>query len=141
MPNLFQHYTIPVVSNTYVNIVFQKGPNSITYTRSFQKIDDFLSYVGGLIGLVFALIFIMNSYSESCFEISIGSHLFTIDRETPVDSASFNFLTYVCYMVFKICRFFGCCARFQMMDAYLRCQEEVGKQIDILTILQRISTL
>jgi hypothetical protein len=87
------------------------------------------------------MIFILNSYSELSFEISIGSRLFTYKDGVPIESRSFNFLTYLTYIGFRICRFFGCCKRFQMMEAYLSCHEEVEKQIDILAILERISTL
>jgi hypothetical protein len=104
-------------------------------------VDDFLSYVGGLVGIIFGLIFILNSYSELCFEISLGSRLFKYSKQEPIDSNSFNFLVYICYIGFKACRALGCCLNFQMMKIYDDCHEEVEKQIDIAVILQRLSTL
>ena len=76
IPKLLEHYSVPVSGDIYVAINFQKSPDMATYTRTFQKIDDFLSYVGGLVGIIFGFIFILNSYSELCFELSLANVLF-----------------------------------------------------------------
>lgn len=125
--------------DTYVVINFQKSPDAVTYSRSFQKVDDFLSYVGGLVGLIFGFIFILNSYSELCFELSLANVLFQYDQKDS--RQSFNFLIYLCYLGYRVCNFFGCCLKFEMMKWYEECHEEVEKQIDIAVILKRIGLL
>lgn len=41
-----------------------KSPASITYNRQVQKISAVFSYIGGLIGAVLAVMFIVNSYTS-----------------------------------------------------------------------------
>ena len=53
-----------------------KSPITTIYTRRFNKIDEFFSYVGGLVGTVLGLIFIMQIYSEMSFGVSIASRLY-----------------------------------------------------------------
>ena len=103
--------------------------------------DEFLSYVGGLVGLVFSFIFIMNEYSQLCFEISIGNKLFTLENGQPINSGAFNLLTYLSCLFLRVLQTFGCCMRSQLIDTYYKCHEEVEKQLDIFTILQRITIL
>ena len=59
-----------------VVINFRKSTESITYTREFNKIDNYFSYVGGLIGIAFGFIFILGKYNEKAYEISIANKLF-----------------------------------------------------------------
>ena len=47
------------------------------YVRSFQKLDIYLSYVGGLIGIVPILFFIFNFYTETAYSLSLGFKIFT----------------------------------------------------------------
>lgn len=65
--NLFQHSTIPVLADTYALIHFEKSSTYTSYTRTYQKLDTLLAYVGGLIGTILGLIFILHSYNEICF--------------------------------------------------------------------------
>lgn len=51
----------------------------VTYDRSFNKIDNYFSYVGGLIGTILGVMIVMNSYSEKAYGISIASQLFHTD--------------------------------------------------------------
>ena len=60
----------------YALINFNKASSTTTYTRSFNKIDAYFSYVGGLIGTIIGLIFILNLYTQKAYEISIAHKLF-----------------------------------------------------------------
>ena len=42
------------------------------YKRGFNKIDTYFSYVGGLVGTIIGLIFIMGPYTEKTYEISLA---------------------------------------------------------------------
>jgi hypothetical protein len=61
--DIFQTYPSPVYEDTYVTVNFRKSPQLAFYNRTFQKIDEFLSYVGGLIGTVMGLFFFLNKYN------------------------------------------------------------------------------
>jgi hypothetical protein len=64
---LFQYNVIPVLSDTYAMIHFEKSSTYSKYTRSFGKLDTLFAYVGGLIGTILGLIFILDSYNELCY--------------------------------------------------------------------------
>ena len=49
----------------------------ITVTRSYGKLDNMLSYIGGLFGLLFAVFFFfLEAYNEYCYELMVGESLF-----------------------------------------------------------------
>lgn len=50
-------------ANQYVQINFVKSSTSTVYTRSFNKIDSFLSYVGGLVGTTLIIFIVLGAYS------------------------------------------------------------------------------
>ena len=59
----------------YAVINFSKAPTTVTHTRSFNKFDTYFSYVGGLIGTIIGLIFLIQFYTQKAFEISISHKL------------------------------------------------------------------
>ena len=63
----------------YAQISFNKATFTTSYTRSFNKVDNYFSYVGGLIGTIIGLIFILNLYTQKAYEISIAHKLFKYD--------------------------------------------------------------
>ena len=63
MPDIFQTNSVTVVNDQYVKLIFVKSPIDRTYKRSFNKLDNYFSYVGGLIGTILGIIFIMNMFS------------------------------------------------------------------------------
>ncbi len=65
----------------YAQISFNKASFTTTYTRNFNKVDTYFSYVGGLIGTIIGLMFILNSYSQKAYEISIAHKLFKYDGQ------------------------------------------------------------
>ena len=92
IPDLLSTDTINVVNDTYANVKFMKSPITTTYERSFNKFDEYFAYVGGLIGTIIGLMFIMESFSENSFSVSIGNELFTDDEGRKIPSSSFHFL-------------------------------------------------
>ena len=53
-------------------MLFGASPETTTYERSFNKVDNYFSYVGGLVGTIIGLIFIMEFYTEKAYEVSIA---------------------------------------------------------------------
>ena len=43
----------------FAQIYFKKSSKLVTYSRDFNKFDDYFSYVGGLLGTIIGLFFIM----------------------------------------------------------------------------------
>ena len=64
IPDLFTK-TPYQMTNTkpFANVVFYKSPTTTTYTRSFNKIDSFFSYVGGIVGTIITVMFLSKFYT------------------------------------------------------------------------------
>jgi hypothetical protein len=65
-------YYLKTASTVNAEILFKKAVQTTTYTRSFNRIDDYFSYVGGLVGTIIGLFFIMGPYTEKAFEVSLA---------------------------------------------------------------------
>jgi hypothetical protein len=63
---LKNRYTI-ASAESYCTFFFFKSPTSLAITRSFQKIDEVLSYLGGLFGTIAIALFIVNVYNSYSF--------------------------------------------------------------------------
>lgn len=56
-------------TNTYAKIYLRKSSERLDISRSFQKLDQTLSYIGGLLGTVLLLLVVVSLYSQFCYEI------------------------------------------------------------------------
>ena len=52
-----------------------KSAKSDKFSRDFYKIDSFFSYVGGLMGTLIFIFFILKFYSEKSFEVSVAKRI------------------------------------------------------------------
>ncbi|MCB0371086.1 MAG: hypothetical protein KDD45_17120, partial [Bdellovibrionales bacterium] len=68
--------TQEVGNGWYSRFVFRKSTNTYVYTRAFAKFDGVISYIGGLFGAIMGLLFLMNHYTRTNFEISLGTILY-----------------------------------------------------------------
>lgn len=60
----------------YASVYLAKSVNSLLYTRQVQKISAVFSYIGGLVGAITAVLFLIKMYTDISLEITIGLHLF-----------------------------------------------------------------
>lgn len=55
----------------------RKSDTTLEISRSFRKIDDMLSYIGGLFGIIVAALgFILNYYHRCSFELEMAQNYF-----------------------------------------------------------------
>jgi len=60
----FYTNTVSISSTKYVKLNIYKATKSLTVSRTIGKLDEVLSYVGGLFSLLFSIImFFIGSYS------------------------------------------------------------------------------
>lgn len=64
------------VTDTYATFYLYKSATSIAISRSFQKLDDVLSYIGGLFGTIIMLFFLISSYNTYKFEVNLAGYLY-----------------------------------------------------------------
>lgn len=60
----------------YASIYMAKSVNLLSYTRIVQKMSAVFSYIGGLVGAITAVLFLIKTYTDSSLEIMIGISLF-----------------------------------------------------------------
>jgi len=56
-------------SPVLARVSFRKSINSILYQRSFRRVDDALSYIGGLFGGLIMLMILMKKFNEYSFQL------------------------------------------------------------------------
>ena len=95
-------------SQIFATIEVKKSTKSVTYYRSFNKLDTYLSYVGGLVGTLIGLVFFMGPYTEKCFEISLAKKLMVDNNHEEIKSELFNIFGFLIMGLKKILAFIGC---------------------------------
>lgn len=78
----------------------RKSPITLTINRSFRKIDDTLSYIGGLFSAMLMFLGIVSLYNEISYGVEIIRNSYYPDKDKPFDGNFLNFLTYLRYLVF-----------------------------------------
>ena len=95
--------------NHYAFISFQLGTQNLKIERDFGKLDDALSYVGGLFGIILGfLAFFMMSFNEYRYELFVGE-AFSFKNQNKVKESDFHFLMYLKYSLFDWIKTLTCC--------------------------------
>lgn len=95
LPQMFNAQAIPIVNDVYAQITFTKAATYPIYTRSFNKVDDFLSYVGGLVSTVLLIFFTFSNYSSFLYLLEIASKNLRVAAGKRLSAGSVNFLHYM----------------------------------------------
>ena len=91
IPELFTSQNVEIGSTgLYAQISFSKSSRTTTFTRSFNKIDSFFSYIGGLLGSALGAFFLLKSYSEKAFLMDLASRILVNEKE-QLSLKRFNF--------------------------------------------------
>ena len=125
----------------YAAFVFSKDSKHLGYKRAFNKLDEFFSYVGGLIGTILGLMLFMSKFSLTSFELDIGQRLFKFRDDEEFDFTSFNLFTYFLYLLYKAASFFKCCRSWKAMAKLEECKREMLHQLDAKFLIQRLNFL
>lgn len=65
----------------YAVFYFYKSATSNVITRSFEKLDNTLSYIGGLFSTILIFFFVVGSYNTYKFEVSLAGYLYRGERD------------------------------------------------------------
>jgi hypothetical protein len=91
----------------YMKLYLRKSPITVTITRSFKKIDETLSYIGGLFSFLLIFLFFVNKYNEYAFDIELTRHSYYCEKNEPFDGNFFNFLRFFPFVVYRILDMFN----------------------------------
>lgn len=123
----------------YSTIIIFKSPISKTIERSFQKIDEILSYIGGLFGTIAICLFLANVYNSYSFQILMGGYLFKPDdANMQKQLKKYNFLYFLLHLVYVVIDLFGCKCNWKTARLYYECRQEMTKQLDVLYLYKRV---
>ena len=114
--------TLNPSSNTYVQFRAMKSSTTTVYKRSFNKIDELFSYVGGLIGTILGFMLFMGNFTLMAFELDISAKFFKRGEDDNEDLSSFNIFSYFKYLLFKFGSFFGYCKNWKEMNNKIKCK-------------------
>lgn len=67
IPDLFQVIPFEITNDNYASFYFMKSATKTTYQRSFNKVDQLFSYVGGLIGTILGFMLFMGNFTMMSF--------------------------------------------------------------------------
>ncbi len=99
-------------------IIF-KSPISRSISRSFQKIDEILSYIGGLFGTIAICLFLVNVYNSYSFEITMGGYLFKPDdHDMEKQLKKYNFFYFIMHLLYALISMFTSNCRWQTAKLY-----------------------
>ena len=101
-------YTLLTGGFPYSDIVFKKSSQVTKYTREFNKVDSYLSYVGGLVGTIVTLVFFMGKYTEKAYEVSLCKKVLVDNESKRIPSESFNILYFFTYYMKFFLNTLGC---------------------------------
>jgi hypothetical protein len=106
IPDLFQMIPYEYLGGNYVTFNLMKSGTSTTYIRSFNKVDQFFSYVGGLVGTILGFMLFMGNFTSMAFTLDLSQSLFNYTDNDTNNFKNFNLLTYIGYIFYKLGAFF-----------------------------------
>lgn len=74
--NSLNHPFQTTINDSFIKFYFAKSPDSIIYNREIQKLSTVISFLGGTIGALSAVLFIIKMYTNFSFEIAIAFSIF-----------------------------------------------------------------
>ena len=127
-----------VRTTEYLKLFLRKSPMSISITRSFRKVDDTLSYIGGLFGTITFLFIFVSWYNELSYEIEVSRNSYYYDKNDPFDGQHFNLLIYFAYLVVQAFHWFGITIPWPRLQRLYRFASEGKKQLNMKLIINKI---
>jgi hypothetical protein len=118
-----------------------KSPSSIQIKRSFEKLDNVFSYIGGLFGTLLMLFFLVSAYNHYKFEVNIAGYLYRSEEKSETIEKDYNFLHFMGQSIYAFLRFFKFKPKWEKLSRYHSIREEMLKQLDVLYLIKRINFL
>ena len=118
-----------------------KSSSKVVFKRSFNKVDEFFAYVGGLIGTILGLMLFMGNFSLMSFELDVAQRFLRDGDGRRVDFSGFSVFSYFAYLLFRAGSLCGLCRGWVEMRRKVACRQEMVKQLDVRLFLQRFNYL
>jgi len=129
---------MPLGNRPQAEIIMKKANKKVTYYRTFNKVDTYLSYIGGLVGTLIGMIFIMGPYTEKSYEISLAKKVMKDNDHEEILSENFNLFAYLLMGLKQLLAIIGCDPNWKKTQSFIDSSEEITMQLDIAYILRKI---
>ena len=127
--------------STFAEIIFLKSDQTSIIKREFNKVDSYFSYVGGLVGTIIGLFFIMSYYTERAYEVSIAKKLLVDNDGSELESRSFHVGNYFLTVIKDYLSLIGINPNWPQTQKYMDFTSEVCQQIDLAYIVRKLMFL
>ena len=88
-------------SDIYCFISFFRDPSTIIINRSYQKIIDAFSYVGGLLGSFLLVLIFVNFYNECSYEMRFAT-MYQPEKDCPTTAEKFHIGYYFLQSIYSL---------------------------------------
>lgn len=122
IPDSFRSENVLIAPNltfALAEVRFLKSDKTTVYSRTFNKVDTYFSYVGGLIGTLIGLIFIIGKYNETAYDFSLAHKIFKDNQNEEVASSSFNLGYYILMPFKKLLNFCNCSPEWRQTQLFI----------------------
>ena len=119
-------------------IIFKKSTVSVKYTRRFNKVDYFFSYIGGLVGTLIGLILFMGPYTEKAYELSLAKKVMVDNDREEIASSSFNIFYFALTYIKSFLNWMNVNPDWPKVEKYMEASDELTMQIDITYIVKKL---
>lgn len=86
----------------YLKLYIRKSSLSLLYERSFRKIDDTLSYIGGLFSAIVTALILVQKFNEFSYELEIAQTLYHYSKHEPLRADNFHFPMFLAYLLYVL---------------------------------------
>ena len=94
----------------YVTLEVSMSAESKIINREYGKIDDRLSYIGGLFEIVIIFLsFFLTSYNLYRYELMVSEKAYSDDSGKKANEKDFHFFMYIKYSIFDWFSLLCCC--------------------------------
>lgn len=125
--SLAQMHNYQVQSDEYLKFYLRKSSQDIEVERSFRKVDETLSYIGGLFSAILGILIMVNFFNEFSYELEVARSVYQFEKDDPVDSDTFNFPVYIGYLFYNGFDKLGVGLPWVRMEKYHRALKAVRK--------------
>ena len=122
----------------YLKLNVRKSSLSLKVSRSYRKLDDTISYIGGLFSAILSALVLIGMYNQFSYQIDIAQHLYKCDKDSSINSGNFNIFFYLGYLIYLAFSKFSINLPWKRMQIYHRSIEEVRKQMDIKYVFKKL---
>jgi hypothetical protein len=140
----YQSSFTSIETETLGQISFVMNQKKTKYSRVVGKVDELLSYAGGLFGIIIGFMAIfLTSFNEYRYELTVAEGVFNYDESgRRVDESYLNFLRYIKYTIFDWIQVL-CCSQMNWQDCkdINETRDEIVAQMEVHRIFKRIQNL